>query len=66
MKDKFILGFLIFTMWVLIGTIWFKPSPVNAHDDGHSHRHSKYDYNFKRAVRSIVEDCSVDGEEISC
>jgi len=27
----------------------------------------KYDYDFKKAVKSVVEDnCSVDGEDISC
>ena len=26
----------------------------------------KYDYDFKKAVEDIVEDCDVDGDEIDC
>lgn len=29
-------------------------------------RGMRYDYGFKGAVRSVIEDCSVDDEDISC
>jgi len=57
MKDKFIPGFLIFTLWAFILTIWLKPQVVVAHGDGLS----------KRDVKRIIENCSgtgyTDGED---
>ena len=39
---------------------------VNAEVAGMSKYQLKYDWDFKGAVEDIVEDCSVDGEDISC
>ena len=77
MKDKFILGFLIFTMWVFIGTIWFKPSPVSAHADGHTHDISSilgfdsitisgFGLIDEDEVRDIIQNCYVSGSSIIC
>lgn len=42
-------------------------SPVKAEVAGMDSYDLKGDYDFKKAVKSIVEDsCSVDGENISC
>jgi len=72
--DRVILLFLIIGVWVLVGTLWFKPNLVvadavkNTHDHliG-EHKHSTNDISkFKWKVRRIVEDCSVTEGEILC
>ncbi len=72
--DRIILLFLIFGVWGLIGTLWFRPNIVRA--DGikkthgyatEEHKHSTNDiFKFKLKVRRIVEDCSVSEGEIFC
>ena len=39
---------------------------ANADVAGMGYYDLKYDWDFKHAVESIVEDCSVDGNSISC
>ena len=72
--DRILLLFLITGIWVLIGTLWFRPDMVVAdpikntqdHVTG-EHKHSTNDITkFKWKVRRIVEDCSVSEEEIFC
>ena len=41
-------------------------SAANAEVAGMDYYDLKSDYDFKKAVRRIVENCSVDGESISC
>ena len=35
--DRIILIVLAVGVWGLLGTMWLKPSNVDAHDDGHAH-----------------------------
>ena len=46
--DRVILIALVIGVWGLIGTIWLKPSTVDAHADGHTH--NSYD------VYGVAED----------
>ena len=72
--DRIILLFLIFGVWGLIGTLWFRPNIVIANDKKNTHnyaaeehKHSTNDiFKFKSKVRRIVEDCSVTEGEIFC
>jgi len=72
--DRIILLFLIIGIWVLIGTLWFKPNLVIADaikntDDYviREHKHNTNDISkFKWKVRRIIEDCSVTDGEILC
>ena len=73
MKDKFIMGFLIFTLWVFIGTIWLIPNSASAqfaeeyHNHfgeyaEHTHFHNTYNiHSFKREIKKIVENCNAEG-----
>ena len=78
--DRIILIVLVVGVWGLVGTIWLKPSNVDAHADGHTHysfelfdvaeeghSHDSYDIgDFKRKVKKIVQNCFVDAGYISC
>ena len=78
--DRIILIALVVGVWGLLGTIWLKPSNVDAHADGHTHysfelfdvaeeghSHDSYDIgDFKRKVKKIVQNCFVDAGYISC
>ena len=79
-RDRIILIALVVGVWGLLGTIWLKPSNVDAHADGHTHysfelfdvaeeghSHDSYDINgLKRKVKKIVQNCFVDAGYISC
>lgn len=57
----------IFILGLISGIILDKTIvPARAEVAGMNSYDLKYDYDFKRAVQSIVEDCTVDGEDISC
>lgn len=45
---------------------WINPPEVNADVAGMDYRDLKRDRDFKKAVKSIVENCSVDDGYISC
>ena len=78
--DRIILIVLVVGVWGLVGTIWLKPSNVDAHADGHTHAsydvygvaeeghsHESYDiYGLKREVKKIVGNCFVDAGSIFC
>ena len=58
---------LIFILGLISGIILDKTTaPARAEVAGMDSYDLRYDYDFKRAVQSIVEDCTVDGEDISC
>ncbi len=40
--------------------------PVKAEVAGMGSYDLQYDWDFRNAVQSIIEDCTVDGDEISC
>lgn len=40
--------------------------PAEAEVAGMDSYDLRYDWDFKQAVQSIIEDCTVDGEDISC
>ena len=73
-SDRIILLLLITGIWGLIGTLWFQPDMVaadvvkNTHGNvTGKHTHNTQDISrFKWIVRRIVEDCSVNEEEIFC
>ena len=78
--DRIILIALVVGVWGLLGTIWLKPSNVDAHADGHTHysfelfdvaekdhSHDTSDiYGIKREVKKIVGNCFVAAGYISC
>ena len=46
---------------------WINPPEVNAGVGGMSYMQLKMDYDFKKAVRKVVQRyCTVDGQYISC
>ena len=58
---------IIFVLGLISGIIIDKTiMPAKAEVAGMDSYDLKYDWDFKKAVQSIVEDCSVDGEYISC
>jgi hypothetical protein len=79
--DRIILIVLVIGVWGLIGTMWLKPSNVDAHDDGHTHNsyevygvaeesHS-HDYavsyhDHDYAEESHSHTCDVDGSYATC
>ncbi len=46
--DRIILIVLVAGVWGLLGTIWLKPSNVDAHADGHIH--------FSHEVHGVADD----------
>ena len=64
--DRIILIVLVVGVWGLLGTIWLKPSNVNAHDDGHTHDYadSYHDHNY--AKKSHTHWCEVFDGEANC
>ena len=61
--DRIILIVLAVGVWGLIGTMWLKPSNVDAHDDGHTH--------FSHELHGVAEEghshtCDVDGDSAEC
>jgi len=78
--DRIIMVVLVVGVWGLLGTIWLKPSNVDAHNDGHfhysydvygvaeeGHSHDSSDISgLKRKVKKIVQNCFVDAGYISC
>ena len=67
--DRTILITLVIGVWVLIGTLWLKPSNVDARDrDGHTHDHiyAKVDHSHSinqirgldSQIRLTVSQCS--------
>ena len=61
--DRIILIALVVGVWGLLGTIWLKPSNVDAHADGHTH----YSFElFDVAEEWHSHDCYVDGNYANC
>ena len=61
--DRIILIALVVGVWGLLGTIWLKPSNVDAHADGHTH----YSFElFDVAEEGHSHDCYVDGDYAHC
>jgi hypothetical protein len=65
---KTIVTAIVFGVTASLGTYFLLPPPhsVSASVGGMDYYELKSDYDFKKAVRRIVEDCEVDADEISC
>ena len=65
--DRIILIVLVIGVWGLIGTMWLKPSNVDAHDDGHTHNSYEV-YGVAEEGHSHSHDhyCDVDGDTAYC
>ena len=74
--DRIILVVFLVGVWGLLGTIWLKPSNVDAHADGHTHysfelfdvaakRHS-HDYADSSHTHSHSHTCDVSGSYAEC
>ncbi len=65
--DRIILIVLAVGIWGLIGTMWLKPSNVNAHDDGHTHyEYAEEGHSHDYADSSHDHHCDVDGDSAYC
>ena len=68
---KFLVCFAIFSFGYIMNDVLKEVrfdliDEVNAEVAGMDSYDLKYDYDFKKAVESIVEDCEVDRDEIEC
>ena len=61
-QDRIILIILAIGIWGLIGTMWLKPSNVDAHFGIHAEENHTHDY----ADRSHSHTCDVDGDTAEC
>lgn len=67
MKHTIFLFAAIFSMGYLFNDLVGKIlKPAHADVAGMDYYDLKYDWDFERAVESIIEDCTVDGKYISC
>ncbi len=65
--DRIILIVLAVGIWGLIGTMWLKPSNVNAQDDGHTHyEYAEEGHSHDYADSSHSHSCDVDGDTAEC
>ena len=70
--DRIILIVLVVGVWGLVGTIWLKPSNVDAHADGHTHYSfelfgiAEEGHSHNYASRGHSHDCYVDGDYAHC
>jgi hypothetical protein len=76
--DRIFLIALVIGVWGLIGTMWLRPSNVDAHADGHTHdsydvygiakkghTHDSYEV-YGVAKKGHTHTCYVDGDTANC
>ena len=61
--DRIFLIALVIGVWGLIGTMWLRPSNVDAHADGHTH--DSYEV-YGVAKKGHTHTCYVDGATANC
>ena len=67
MKARILLTVMCAMTAINVGILFLNMSTSShARIAGKDYMDLKYDYDFKKAVEDIVEDCKVDGEDIRC